>query len=201
MPAVNPDIAFCLQRIGQDRAGWDTLVVSGAADTPVAAEVVWARWTDLERWPVWSPLHRSVTRARTAELAAGATFDQQLSLGFPIGTTRQHVTIDLLEPARRASWSGDSNGIKSCHLWSFTPFPDGGTHVSRSAARYARDLPVIWWPTCRIQSGHFAGKHRNRGLSGPTTLNPSDLGRHPSARCERRAGRPPAAASRSGRLH
>jgi hypothetical protein len=130
MPAVSPDIAFCLQRVGQDRAGWDTLVVSGAADTAVPAAVVWAMWADLERWPAWSPLHRSVTRASTAELAAGATFDQQLSLGFPIGTTSQHVTIDLLEPARRASWSGDSNGIKSCHLWSFTPSPDGGTHVS-----------------------------------------------------------------------
>jgi hypothetical protein len=130
MPAVSPDIAFCLNRVGQDRAGWDTLVVSGAADTAVAAEVVWAVWTDLERWPVWSPLHRSVTRTSTAELAAGATFDQQLSLGFPIGTTSQHVTIDLLEPAQRASWSGASNGLKSCHLWSFTRSPDGGTHVS-----------------------------------------------------------------------
>jgi hypothetical protein len=130
MPAVSPDIAFCLQRVGEDRSGWDTLVVSGAADTPVAVEVVWAVWTDLERWPVWSPLHRSVTRTSTAGLAARATFDQQLSLGFPIGTTSQHVTIDLLEPARRASWSGDGNGIKSCHLWSFTSSPDGGTHVS-----------------------------------------------------------------------
>jgi hypothetical protein len=85
---------------------------------------------DLELRPEWSPLHRSVTRASSAELAAGATFDQQLSLGLPAGTTSKHVTIDLLEPARRASCSGDCNGIKSCHLWSFTPLPDGGTHVS-----------------------------------------------------------------------
>jgi pyridoxine 4-dehydrogenase len=28
------------------------------------------------------------------------------------------------------SWSGNSSGIKSCHLWSFRPSPDGGTHVS-----------------------------------------------------------------------
>jgi hypothetical protein len=26
--------------------------------------------------------------------------------------------------------SGDSNGIKSCHLWRFTPSRDGSTHVS-----------------------------------------------------------------------
>ena len=34
------------------------------------------------------------------------------------------------EPARRASWSGDANGFTSSHLWSFTPPPDDGTHVS-----------------------------------------------------------------------
>jgi hypothetical protein len=132
MRAESPDIAFCLQRIGKDRAGWDTLVVSGAADTADPAAALWATWTDLERWPTWSPLHQSVTRSGTAELAAGATFDQRLNLGFPIGTTSQHVTIDLLEPGRRASWSGNSNGIKSCHLWSFTPSADGGTHVSNT---------------------------------------------------------------------
>jgi hypothetical protein len=134
MPAANPDIAFCLQRVGKDRAGLDTLVAAGEADTEVSAADLWATWTDLPRWPAWSPLHRSVTRTGTGGLAAGATFDQQISLGFPIGTTTQHVTIDLLEPARRASWSGDSNGVRSCHLWSFSPRPDGGTHVSNVEA-------------------------------------------------------------------
>jgi hypothetical protein len=47
-------------------------------------------WTDLERWPVWSPLYRSVTGASTAELPAGSAFDQQLSLGFLIGATSVH---------------------------------------------------------------------------------------------------------------
>lgn len=134
MPATDPDIAYCLQRTGKDTAGWDALVVAGAADTPLAAADLWAVWADLERWPAWSPLHRSVTRPGPAELAAGAAFDQQISLGFPIGTTTEHVTIGLLEPARRASWAGDANGIRSCHLWSFTPLPHGGTRVSNTEA-------------------------------------------------------------------
>jgi hypothetical protein len=25
-----------------------------------------------------------------------------------------------------------ANGIKSCHMWSFAPLPDGGTHVSNT---------------------------------------------------------------------
>jgi hypothetical protein len=38
----------------------------------------------------------------------------------------------LLESGRRAAWTGDANGIRNCHLWSFTPLADGGTHVSNT---------------------------------------------------------------------
>jgi len=121
MTATTPDITVCLKRIGKDTAGWDTLVVAGAADTVTRPEDLWAAWSDLERWPLWSPLHRSVTGTPEAGLAAGASFDQHISLGFPIGTTAEHATFDLLEPGRRAAWTGDANGIRNCHLWSFTP--------------------------------------------------------------------------------
>ena len=103
MTATSPDITFCLKRIGKDTAGGDTLVVTGAADTATPPENLWAAWTDLERWPSWSPLHRSVTGTPETGLAAGASFDQQISLGFPIGTTTEHATFDLLEPGRRGS--------------------------------------------------------------------------------------------------
>jgi hypothetical protein len=134
MPSLDPAVAYCLKGIGRDAAGWDAIVVSGRADTAVRAEDLWAVWTDLERWPAWSPLHLAVTRTSRGELAAGSTFDQQIGLGFPVGTKTEPVTIDLLEPARRVSWSGDANGVKSCHLWSFTRLPDGGTHVSNVEA-------------------------------------------------------------------
>jgi hypothetical protein len=49
-------------------------------------------------------------------MAAGASFDQQISLGFPIGTTAEHATIDLFEAGCRAAWAGDANGIRNCHL-------------------------------------------------------------------------------------
>jgi len=134
MPALESSTAFCLERVGRARPGWDTLVVSGAADTTLPAGDLWAVWADLEHWPLWSPLHRSVTRTAPGGLAAGLTFDQQIGLGFPLGTTTEHVTIDELEPARRASWSGAANGVRSCHLWSFAPLPSGGTRVSNTEA-------------------------------------------------------------------
>ena len=133
MPSTDP-AAYCLEHAGRRRASWDTLVISGTADTALPAGDLWAVWADLERWPHWSPLHQSVTRTSPGALAAGTTFDQRLSLGFPAGTTTEHVTITELEPARRAAWAGASNGIRSCHLWSFTPLPGGGTRVSNTEA-------------------------------------------------------------------
>jgi hypothetical protein len=134
MPPADPDAAFCLERVGKAAAGWDALVVSGAAGTALPAGDLWAVWADLEAWPLWSPLHQSVTRTGPGGLAAGAAFDQRISLGFPVGTTTEHVTIADLEPGRRAAWTGDASGIRSCHLWSFTPLPDGGTRVSNTEA-------------------------------------------------------------------
>ncbi len=133
MAAEDP-AAYCLERVDRTRRGWDTLVVSGAADTAVPAEDLWEVWSDLEHWPLWSPLHQSVTRARPGALAVGAVFDQQIDLGFPLGTSTEHVTIAELEPARSASWAGDASGVRSCHQWSFTPLPGGGTRVRNTEA-------------------------------------------------------------------
>ncbi|HEY4850983.1 MAG TPA: SRPBCC family protein [Streptosporangiaceae bacterium] len=134
MPITDPSSAFCLQRTGKQSTSWDTLLITGTADTMIPAEDLWTAWTDLPRWPDWSPLHRAVAWTSTSGMAAGAVFGQRISLGFPLGTTTQHVTIDLLEPARRVAWAGEGNGVSSCHLWSFTPLTGGGTHVSNVEA-------------------------------------------------------------------
>lgn len=133
MPSADP-AAYCLERVGRRRPGWDTLVVTGAAGTTLSPGALWTVWSDLERWPSWSPLHQSVTRTSPGTLATGTAFDQRLRLGFPVGTTTEHVTIADLEPARRAAWAGNANGVRSCHLWSFAPLPGGGTHVSNTEA-------------------------------------------------------------------
>lgn len=126
---MDPDVEFCLKRVGKSAAGWDTLVVHGTADAARSAEALWSVWSDLAGWPAWSPLHVSVTRPEAGELAVGSAFDQRIRLGFPVGTTTEHVTLAVLEPARRAAWEGAANGIRNCHLWSFTPLPEGGTRV------------------------------------------------------------------------
>jgi hypothetical protein len=132
MPEKDSSLAFCLGRIGKSAAGWNTLVVRGSADAAAPAGDLWAVWANLERWPDWSPLHRAVTRGEPGELVAGGTFRQEIELGFPVGTTSEQVTLAVLEPGRRAAWEGDANGVRSCHLWRFSPLPGGGTRVENT---------------------------------------------------------------------
>jgi hypothetical protein len=173
MPVTDPGVAFCLRRIGKGTAGLSTLIVAGAADTPAPAEDLWAAWADLERWPAWSPLHRSAAWTTDVRLAAGARFDQQISLGFPVGTTTEHVTIDLLEPGRRVAWAGSGNGVASCHLWSFTPLPGGGTHVSNVEAFAGFPVAVLRPLVARRWDRLFQGavdgliRHASAGQQGP----------------------------------
>jgi hypothetical protein len=124
------EVDYCLGRIGITSAGWQTLIVQGSAVTTASPERVWEVWSDLRTWPEWSPLHLQATWAGDPGFITGAQFDQMIKLGFPVGTKTQRVLADVLEPAVRASWSGDESGVRSCHTWSFTLAEEGGTLIS-----------------------------------------------------------------------
>jgi hypothetical protein len=123
-------LEFCLHRIGSKKPGWKTLFVTASATTNTSPEGIWQVWTQLERWPTWSPLHRSVRWTNGSAFELGAEFDQELQLGFPLGVKTGHVSIDVLDPARRVSWKGVDNGVKSCHVWVFEPHSDETTLVT-----------------------------------------------------------------------
>lgn len=154
---TDPDVEFCLKRVGKSAVGWDTLVVHGSADAAQSAEALWSVWTDVAHWPAWSPLHVSVTRPETGELTVGSAFDQRMRLGFPVGTTTERVTLAVLEPARRAAWEGAANGVRNCHLWSFTPLPDGGARVRNTEV-------FVGWPAALLRP--LAARRWNRDFQG-----------------------------------
>jgi hypothetical protein len=108
---------------------WKTLVVAGSGASKALDAELWAVWSDLERWSAWSPIHRSVTVVDATALSVRGSFDQELALGFPVGVQRERATFDEFEPSVRASWSGDKNGARSCHVWRFEPMPGGGTRI------------------------------------------------------------------------
>ena len=132
--STNDIIEFCLKEVRQPRPKWNTVVPVGVARTELSADGLWEVLGDVEAWPDWSPLHRAVAWQQGSALTVGARFEQQLDLGFPVGRTTEQVTLALAEPGRRAGWTGDKGGVRSCHVWAFTPTPDGGTEVSNVEA-------------------------------------------------------------------
>ena len=127
---TDESIGFCLERVGKRKPGWSTLVVSGSALADVSPDRLWAVLADLERWSEWSPLHRAAAWTDGNALTLGSRFEQQLDLGFPLGRTTEEVTLAFAEPERRAGWAGDTNGVKSCHLWRFARAAGASTEVS-----------------------------------------------------------------------
>lgn len=136
-------VTLCLQRVGEPRLGMRTLLIRGSAQTARPPADVWDAWTDLARWPSWSPLHVNTTWTSEGGFRPGATFEQRIALGFPIGTITAQVEVDLLRPARLASWKGNDNGIRSCHVWDFAPLPDGGTRITNVELFAGATIPLI----------------------------------------------------------
>jgi hypothetical protein len=100
------DIAYCLTRVGQVAVDRRTLVVMGSGTSPASAANLWTVWCDLERWPTWSPIHRSVAVVDATSLSVGGSFGQELDLGFPVGVQRERATFDDRTGQTRGSGGG-----------------------------------------------------------------------------------------------
>jgi hypothetical protein len=203
MPVTDPDTAFCLARVGKAEAGWDTLIVRGAADTALPAEDLWAVWADLEHWPLWSPLHRSVTMTAPGGLAPGGlapgmTFDQEISLGFPVGTTTEHVTSPNSNPpgGRPGRGPATASGHVICGVSPRCPQAVPGSAAPRRSPACRSPCCTHWWAA--------AGTARSRTRLTASSAEPATAAtlpddRHaplPVTRCAPGAGVPPAPRSR-----
>ncbi len=125
-------VTYALNRIGVERPSWKTLIVSASQEVDLPAEKLWSTWAKLESWPDWSaPLHEATRWTGPPGWAPGATFEQTLRLGFPIGRSVASVTVGAAEPGHRASW-WHTDGLKSCHVWDFTVVSQARTRVTNT---------------------------------------------------------------------
>ncbi|MBO0684684.1 MAG: SRPBCC family protein [Candidatus Dormibacteraeota bacterium] len=124
-------VAYALGRLSLPRPSWKTLVVSATRDLDLPPDRVWNTWSKLESWPEWStPLHEATRWTGTPGWTAGATFEQTLRLGFPVGKSVNAVTVGAAEPGRMVSWWNTEGGMRSCHVWRFSPLAQEGTRVT-----------------------------------------------------------------------
>ncbi|MCI0712677.1 MAG: SRPBCC family protein [Chloroflexi bacterium] len=132
-----------LNEMGVDEPTWKTLVVYASEETDRPREELWEMWTRLENWPDYSPLFAGTRWIGEPGWKVGATFEQELILGFPVGAMRSKETVDELEAGRRVGWSKDQKGIKSKHVWLFEELSDGGTRITNLEVFHGTAIGLI----------------------------------------------------------
>lgn len=128
--ARNPLVIAGLQPIGVATPSWQTIVLLATRDTDLPPAKLWATWEHLESWPSWAaPLIVESRWIDAPGWRAGAHFEQVLDLGPLLRRVRSTETIGVADTGRFVSWWKDLGGLKSNHIWSFEPLPDGGCRV------------------------------------------------------------------------
>jgi len=124
-------VKMALHQIGLEQATWKTVVVAASQEVDLPRTLLWDTWANLEAWPNWSkPLHLAARWTGPAAWTAGATFEQELNLGFPVGKMTSAETVGSAVPGEQVMWWKDEKGIKSCHLWLFEALSANRTRVS-----------------------------------------------------------------------
>lgn len=110
-------------------ASWKTLAVVSSGSVGAPVEKVWERFSRIEEWPRWSPLHRGARWKGEPGFRVAGGFEQVLALGFPLGTIRSEEFVTRLTPGREVMWCKSEGGVTSCHVWRFTPVTPERTFV------------------------------------------------------------------------
>ena len=100
-------IQYALQKIGVERPSWQTLVVSASQAVGLPRQSLRDAWIKLEEWSGWSiPLNVSARWIGVPGWRVGATFEQVLNLGFPLGQTVSPETVGAVVEAESVERHG-----------------------------------------------------------------------------------------------
>jgi len=137
-------IQYALQKIGLEQPSWQTVVVSASEEAGLPRQLLWETWMKLEQWPQWStPLHVSTRWTGEPGWRVGATFEQVLDLGFPLGQTVSPETVGEVVEAESVSWWKDAKGIKSCHVWEFAALAPDRTRVTNTEVFHGVSIGLL----------------------------------------------------------
>ena len=155
-------IQYALQKIGLEKPTWQTVMVSASQEVTVPAQVLWNVWMKLIEWPQWSiPLHAATRWIDEPSWQVGATFEQILNLGFPLGKTVSSETVGAITAGEFVSWWKDEKGIKSCHVWEFMALSPDRTRVTDTEVFHGVPMsllkPLLVKPWQRMFEASVAG--------------------------------------------
>lgn len=101
-------------------------VMEVSLDLAATPPVLWATFTDLDKWPRWSPTVKSACCVSGTEWTLGAQFQLDLDLPFPVRQWNGIVTFTEVQPTVAVSWEAyyplDVNAV---HSYRFKPTREG----------------------------------------------------------------------------
>ena len=164
-------IEYALRRIGIARPSWQTVVVSASQEVALPRRLIWDTWSKLEDWPQWSaPLHVSTRWLGDPGWRAGASFEQVLDLGFPLGRTVSPETVGAAVEGETVSWWKEAKGIKSCHVWHFAVLAPDRTLVTNTEVFHGVSIGLLkpiaarrWRERFRASVDGLAAQARQEG--------------------------------------
>ena len=114
----NKSILYAMHQIRLVDVNYKTMVISASAEIKSSPQQAWLCIIKANEWKQWQyPLVQSVRMHQTNIGFAGASFEQLLKPGFPLGDIVSRERVAEAEPGKLLSWWKDENGIRSCHVW------------------------------------------------------------------------------------
>lgn len=127
--------------------------VEASLDLAATPPVLWAAFTDLDKWPRWSPSVKSACCVSGCEWTLSAQFQLDLELPFPVGQWSGVVTFVQVQPAVAVSWEAHYPlTVTAIHSYRFKPSVPG-TLMTMREAYYGR---WVWL----YQLSGFMGRRR-----------------------------------------
>jgi len=155
------------------------------AEVPVnvTPEEVWAYFTDLSKWPAWSPICRECTLRDGVELGLGSVL--QMRLRFFGMTFTGEVTVVEFEPPHKITWRSVRPRAKIEHTYLFLPHKHGTLLVNEETltdvARWLRWPMWLWLRGMNLSRSSLNGLKRElECASSLTATECHDVDRHAS---------------------
>ena len=127
------------------------VVAEASLDIAVSPPVLWATFADLDKWPRWSPVVKSVCCVAGTEWTLNEQLELTLDLPFPVSHWRGVATVVEVQPAASVAWELEYPwDVVAVHSLRFKPSALG-TLLSIREAYYGS-----WASVYRLTG--FAGK-------------------------------------------
>jgi hypothetical protein len=109
-------------------------IVEASLDIAASPPVLWATFTDMSKWPRWSPIVQSACCVAGTEWTLSAQFELALDLPFPVGRWSGIATITEVQPAASVSWEKEYPlDVTVVHSYRFKPSEPGTLFIIREA--------------------------------------------------------------------